>query len=99
MNKLKVAIQKSGRLNEDSLKLLKDCVLAINNGKDQLKVSVDNFPIELLYLRNSDIPQYIADGTADVGIVGQNLLIEKQKKVKIVEKLGFSKQRILNLKI
>lgn len=94
MSKLKIAIQKSGRLNEDSLKLLKDCGLAINNGKDQLKVVVDNFPIELLYLRNSDIPQYIADGTADVGIVGENLLIEKQKQVTIVEKLGFSKCRV-----
>lgn len=94
MSKLKIAIQKSGRLNEDSLKLLKDCGLAINNGKDQLKVVVNNFPAELLYLRNSDIPQYIADGTADVGIVGENLLIEKQKQVTVVEKLGFSKCRV-----
>ena len=94
MSKLKIAIQKSGRLNEASLKLLKDCGLAINNGKDQLKVAVDNFPVELLYLRNSDIPQYIADGTADVGIVGENLLIEKQKQVELVKKLGFSKCRV-----
>lgn len=94
MSKLKIAIQKSGRLNEDSLKLLKDCGLAINNGKDQLKVEVGNFPLELLYLRNSDIPQYIEDGTADIGIVGENLLIEKQKKVAEVMKLGFSKCRV-----
>ncbi|MFA7116951.1 MAG: ATP phosphoribosyltransferase [Bacteroidales bacterium] len=91
MSKLKIAIQKSGRLNEDSLKLLKDCGIAINNGKDQLKVVVDNFPMEILYLRNSDIPQYVEDGTVDIAIVGKNLLIEKQKKVKIVQKLGFSK--------
>lgn len=94
MSKLKIAIQKSGRLNEDSLKLLKDCGLAINNGKDQLKVEVRNFPVELLYLRNSDIPQYIEDGTADIGIVGENLLIEKQKQVTTIQKLGFSKCRV-----
>jgi ATP phosphoribosyltransferase len=94
MSKLKIAIQKSGRLNEDSLKLLKDCGLAIHNGKDQLKVVVNNFPVELLYLRNSDIPQYLEDGTADLGIIGENLLLEKQKQVSVVKKLGFSKCRV-----
>ncbi len=94
MSKLKIAIQKSGRLNQDSLKLLKDCGIAINNGKDQLKVIVDNFPLEILYLRNSDIPQYIEDGTADIAIVGENLLIEKQKQVATVQKLGFSKCKV-----
>ena len=94
MSKLKIAIQKNGRLNQQSLQLLKDCGLNINNGKDQLKVTVENFPLEILYLRNSDIPQYIEDGTADVGIVGENLLIEKQKQVSIVKKLGFSKCRV-----
>ena len=94
MSKLKMAIQKSGRLNEDSLKLLKACGIKIDNGKDQLKVSVPNFPIEILYLRNSDIPQYIEDGVADVAIVGENLLIEKGKKAAIIEKLGFSKCRV-----
>lgn len=94
MSKLKIAVQKSGRLYEDSLKLLKDCGIDINNGKDQLKVSVDNFPIEILYLRNSDIPQYVEDGTVDIAIVGENLLIEKQKKVEVIEKLGFSKCRV-----
>lgn len=94
MSKLKIAIQKSGRLNEDSLKLLRDCGLVINNGKDQLKVEVGNFPVELLYLRNSDIPQYIEDGTADLGIVGENLLLEKQKQVEIIQKLGFSKCKV-----
>ncbi len=94
MSKLKIAIQKSGRLNEESLKLLKNCGISINNGKDQLKVTVKNFPLEILYLRNSDIPQYIEDGVADIGIVGENLLIEKQKKVQIVEQLGFSKCKV-----
>ena len=94
MSKLKIAIQKSGRLNEDSLKLLKACGIDINNGGDQLKVVVDNFPLEILYLRNSDIPQYLEDGTADIAIVGENLLIEKQKQVEIVERLGFSKCRV-----
>jgi ATP phosphoribosyltransferase len=94
MSKLKIALQKSGRLNEDSIKLLKDCGIAINNGIDQLKVVVDNFPIEILYLRNSDIPQYIEDGTVDIAIVGENLLIEKQKQVAIVQKLGFSKCKV-----
>jgi len=91
---LKIAIQKSGRLNEESLKLLKSCGISIKNGKDQLKVSVANFPIELLYLRNSDIPQYIEDGVADIGIVGENILIEKQKKVQIIERLGFAKCKL-----
>jgi len=91
MSTLKIAIQKSGRLNQDSLKLLKDCGIDINNGRDQLKVVVQNFPLEILYLRNSDIPQYLEDGVVDIAIVGENLLIEKQKKVEIVEKLGFSK--------
>ncbi|MBN1651944.1 MAG: ATP phosphoribosyltransferase [Bacteroidales bacterium] len=94
MSKLKIAIQKNGRLHEDSLKLLKDCGIDINNGKDQLKVVVDNFPLEILYLRNSDIPQYLEDGTVDIAIVGENLLYEKQKQVKVVQKLGFSKCRV-----
>lgn len=94
MSKLKIAIQKSGRLNEDSIKLLESCGIKIDNGKDQLKVSVPNFPIELLYLRNSDIPQYLEDGVADIAIVGENLLIEKEKNVEIIQRLGFSKCRV-----
>ncbi|WP_294282320.1 ATP phosphoribosyltransferase [uncultured Chryseobacterium sp.] len=94
MSKLKIAIQKSGRLYEESLQLLKDCGIFINNGKDQLKVSVDNFPIEIMYLRNSDIPQYLEDGVVDVAIVGENLLAEKQKNIEIVQLLGFSKCRV-----
>lgn len=94
MSKLKIAIQKSGRLHDNSLKLLKDCGLSVNNGKDQLKVAVPNFPLEILYLRNSDIPQYLEDGVVDIAIIGENLLIEKQKQVAIIEKLGFSKCRV-----
>ena len=94
MSKLKIAIQKSGRLHSDSLKLLKDCGLNVQNGKDQLKVEVNNFPIDILYLRNSDIPQYLEDGTVDIAIIGENLLVEKQKKLEVIEKLGFSKCRV-----
>ena len=94
MSKLKIAIQKSGRLNKDSLQLLKDCGISIDNGKDQLKVNVPNFPLEILYLRNSDIPQYLEDGVVDIAIVGENLLIEKDNQVEIIEKLGFSKCKV-----
>ena len=94
MSKIKIAIQKSGRLYEESLQLLKDCGILVNNGKDQLKVSVDNFPMEIMYLRNSDIPQYLEDGVVDIAIVGENLLIEKGKNIRTVQKLGFSKCRV-----
>lgn len=94
MSKLKIAIQKSGRLNEESLELLKSCGIKVDNGKDQLKVEVPNFPMEILYLRNSDIPQYLEDGVADIAIVGENLLIEKKKEVDVIQKLGFSKCRV-----
>lgn len=94
MSKLKIAIQKSGRLNQESLQLLKACGISIDNGKDQLKVSAPNFPLEILYLRNSDIPQYLEDGVVDIAILGENLLIEKQKEVSIIEKLGFSKCKV-----
>jgi ATP phosphoribosyltransferase len=94
MSKLKIAVQKSGRLNENSLKLLKDCGIYIENGKDQLKAQATNFPVEILFLRNSDIPQYLEDGVADVAIIGENILVEKKKNVKIVQKLGFAKCRV-----
>jgi len=94
MSTLKIAIQKSGRLNQDSLRLLKDCGIKIDNGKDQLKVVARNFPLEVLYLRNSDIPQYIEDGVVDIAIIGENILIEKRKQTEIVEKLGFAKCRV-----
>ncbi|GGE10906.1 ATP phosphoribosyltransferase [Psychroflexus salis] len=92
--KLKIAIQKSGRLNEQSLKLLKDCGIYIDNGRDQLKVSATNFPMEVLFLRNGDIPQYLRDGVADLAIIGENLLYEKGEDLSIVERLGFSKCRV-----
>ena len=92
--KLRIAIQKSGRLNEDSLKLIKDCGIAIDNGEDQLKVTARNFPLELFFLRNSDIPQYIEDGVADIAIIGENLLIEKPHEVKVIQRLGFSKCKV-----
>lgn len=94
MEKLRIAIQKSGRLNEDSVKLLKDCGIFIDNGKEQLKASAANFPLDVLYLRNDDIPQYLEDGVADIAIVGENLLEEKQKVVTVALKLGFSKCRL-----
>lgn len=93
-NKIKIAIQKSGRLHDDSLKLLKECGISIDNGKDQLKADAANFPIEVLYLRNSDIPQYVEDGVADLAIIGENTLIEKDKRVVKLKKLGFSKCRL-----
>ncbi|WP_117882760.1 ATP phosphoribosyltransferase [Aureibaculum luteum] len=94
MNKLKIAIQKSGRLNEESLELLKNCGISIDNGKDQLKAFARNFPIEVLYLRNGDIPQYLRDGVVDAAIIGENTLIEKGNDLPIVEKLGFSKCKV-----
>jgi ATP phosphoribosyltransferase len=94
MSKLKIAVQKSGRLNEDSLKLLKDCGILIDNGKDQLRASARNFPVEVLYLRNGDIPQYLRDGVVDVAILGENTLVEKGEDLEIVERLGFSKCRV-----
>ncbi len=94
MNKIKIAVQKSGRLNEDSLELLKDCGISIDNGKDQLKASASNFPLEVLYLRNGDIPQYLRDGVVDIAIIGENVLIEKGTDIAIAERLGFSKCRV-----
>jgi len=94
MSTLKIAIQKSGRLNKESINLLKECGIKISNGKDQLKVTASNFPIELFYLRNSDIPQYIEDGVVDAGILGENTILEKGKNIEVVQKLGFSKCRV-----
>ncbi|WP_440880819.1 ATP phosphoribosyltransferase [Tenacibaculum sp. C7A-26P2] len=94
MSKLKIAIQKSGRLNQDSLQILKDCGISIDNGKDQLKASSSNFPLEVFYLRNGDIPQYLKDGVVDIAIIGENLLIEKGEEINFIEKLGFSKCKV-----
>jgi len=91
---LRIAIQKSGRLQEESLKLLKEAGLSFSNGKDQLKTQATNFPVELLFLRDDDIPQYVEDKVADAGIVGENVMIEKQKKNEVVRKLDFAKCRL-----
>lgn len=94
MEKLRIAVQKSGRLNQDSLKILKDCGISIDNGKDQLKASARNFPLEIFYLRNGDIPMYLRDGVVDAAIIGENVLIEKGTDIKVLESLGFSKCRV-----
>ena len=91
---LKIAIQKSGRLHEDSVKLLKDCGIELKNGVNKLKTEADNFPLEIYFLRDDDIPQYVEDAVADIGIVGENVLFEKNKEVQVVEKLGFGKCRL-----
>jgi len=92
--KLKIAVQKSGRLQEDSLEMLRECGVRVDNGRDQLKVSASGFPMELFFLRNSDIPQYVADGVADVAILGQNTVIEKEKELEEVLPLGFARCRL-----
>lgn len=94
MEPIKIAIQKSGRLNEDSLRLLKDAGIAIDNGKDQLKAMARNFPLVVFYLRNSDIPQYLRDGVVDIAIIGENLLVENGEGLHTLAKLGFSKCRV-----
>lgn len=93
-NFLKIAIQKSGRLSEESLKLLKDCGISVDNGKDQLMAFSNNFPLEVLYLRNTDIPGYVRDGVADIAIIGDNTEREKKSGVEKVMELGFSKCRV-----
>lgn len=92
--KLKIAIQKSGRLHEDSMALLNQCGIRLRSGTGKLKAEADNFPVEVFFLRDDDIPQYVEDAVADVGIVGENVLYEKNKKVKAVQKLGFGKCRL-----
>ena len=91
---LRIAIQKSGRLFDDSVKLLKDCGIDLKNGMNKLKTEAENFPLEVYFLRDDDIPQYVEDAVADIGIVGENVLLEKNKQVHIVEKLGFGKCRL-----
>src|SRR5690242_5390566 len=92
--KLRIAIQKAGRLYDDSILLLKECGIDLRNVKDRLKTESDNFPLEVFFLRDDDIPQYVEDGVADVGIVGENVLHEKAKEVELVERLGFGKCRL-----
>src|SRR5688572_29571245 len=91
---LKIAIQKSGRLHDDSIQLLKDCGIAVKNGHNQLKSVAENFPLEVYFLRDDDIPQYVEDSVAHIGIVGENVLFEKEKSVEVVEQLGFGKCRL-----
>jgi ATP phosphoribosyltransferase len=91
---LRIAIQKSGRLQEGSLELLKESGLSISNGKDQLKTQARNFPVEVLFLRDDDIPQYVEDQVADVGIVGENVFAEKKKDNQLIKRLDFSKCRL-----
>ncbi len=91
---LRIAIQKSGRLSDESMKLIRECGIKVNNGKGKLKSSSTNFPLEILFLRDDDIPGYIEDNVADIGIVGLNLVKEKKRKVETILKLGFSKCRL-----
>jgi len=91
---LRIAIQKSGRLYEDSVQLLKECGIELRNVKDRLRTVSENFPIEVFFLRDDDIPEYVEDGVADIGVVGQNVLAEKNRGVETVEALGFGKCRL-----
>lgn len=92
--KLKIAIQKSGRLSDDSIKLLRKCGINFGNGLGKLRSEANNFPLEIFFLRDDDIPQYVEDSVADIGIVGENVLAEKDCEAKIVERLGFGKCRL-----
>jgi len=94
MNKLKIAIQKSGRLSENSKKLLEECGIKFSNGISVLKTTARNFPVELLFLRDDDIPQYVEQQVADIGILGENMVLEKNKDVTIIEQLGFAHCRL-----
>ena len=94
MKSINLAIQKSGRLNNHSLDLLNKCGIKIDNEKDQLKVTSTNFPVQVFFLRNSDIPKYINDGVVDIAMIGENTLIEKDLDIRILKKLGFSKCKV-----
>jgi ATP phosphoribosyltransferase len=91
---LKIAVQKSGRLHDGSMKLLQECGIDISNGKNQLRIKAGNFPCEVFFLRDDDIPEYVQDGVADIGFVGQNVVAEKNKQVDQIEPLGFGKCRL-----
>lgn len=91
---LKIAVQKSGRLYEGSMKLLKECGIEVSNGNNQLRVKAANFPVEIFFLRDDDIPEYVQDAVADIGFVGENVVREKNKQVDPLEKLGFGKCRL-----
>jgi ATP phosphoribosyltransferase len=91
---IRLAIQKSGRLSEDSLNLIRECGISFINSSLKLKTEATNFPLEILFLRDDDIPGYVADGVADIGIVGENVLVEEGKQSLALQKLGFSKCRL-----
>ena len=94
MSELKIAIQKSGRLSENSRKLLEECGIKFSNGNGVLKSKAVNFPVEILFLRDDDIPQYVEQQVADIGILGENMVFEKNKDVSVIEKLGFAQCRL-----
>jgi ATP phosphoribosyltransferase len=94
MSVLKIAIQKSGRLSENSKKLLEECGIKFSNGTGVLKTTAKNFPVELLFLRDDDIPQYVEQQVADIGILGENVVFEKNKDINIIEQLGFAGCRL-----
>lgn len=94
MENIKIAVQKKGRLYEGSMSLLKECGIDVSNGNNQLRVQAANFPLELFFLRDDDIPEYVQDAVADIGFVGQNVVLEKNKQVSVIEKLGFGKCRL-----
>lgn len=91
---LKIAVQKSGRLYEGSMKLLKECGIEVSNGNNQLRVQAANFPVEVFFLRDDDIPEYVQDAVADIGFVGENVVAESAKETETVESLGFGKCRL-----
>src|SRR5664279_3773944 len=91
---LKIAVQKSGRLYDHSLQLLKECGIELNNGNRQLKAVAFNVPVEVYFLRDDDIPQYVFDGVADIGFVGENVVHEKNKDIEVVSRLGFGRCRL-----
>ncbi len=94
MDKIRIAIQKSGRLSEKSLNLLKEAGISLNNGSRKLRSVAQSFPLEVIYLRDDDIPKYVEDGVADIGIVGENEYAEKEAEVDLVERLGYSRCRL-----
>src|SRR6056297_1866487 len=94
MSKLKIALQKKGRLSEKSIQLIKECGISLTNGNRKLLSLSGNFPLEVMYLRDDDIPRYVADGVADIGIVGENVVREEQADVRVMEALGFAKCRL-----
>jgi ATP phosphoribosyltransferase len=94
MSELKIAIQKSGRLSENSHKLLEECGIKFSNGTSVLKTRAANFPVEILFLRDDDIPQYVEQQVADIGILGENMVLEKNKDVLVLEQLGFAQCRL-----